>query len=217
MGKSNDIRAAVIDDLTFDPDVDASDIGVEEMDGDVVLTGNVPSYPQYVQAAAVAARAVGVRCVRNHLQVALPPGDHRDDPTLAAVASDALTLGGAVPEGVEATAKNGNLTLTGTVSYGAERTAAEDTVAGLVGVRNLSDDIDISNDADPVDVTVYVQDALDRYALILDDSDVTVDTDGNTVTLSGHVRTWAEHDAVIDAAWMAVGVYDVSDNLYVTG
>ena len=58
----------------------------------------VPSYPQYVQAAAVAARAAGVRCVRNHLQVALPPGDHRDDLTLAAMASDALALGGAVPE-----------------------------------------------------------------------------------------------------------------------
>jgi hypothetical protein len=42
-----------------DPSVDASDIGVEEMDGDVVLTGSVPSYPQYVQAAAVAAHAVG--------------------------------------------------------------------------------------------------------------------------------------------------------------
>jgi hypothetical protein len=37
--------------------------------------------------------------VRNHLQVALPPGDHRDDLTLAAMANDALTLGGAVPEG----------------------------------------------------------------------------------------------------------------------
>jgi len=61
MGKSNDIRAAVIDDLTFDPDVGASDIRVEEMDGDVVLTGSVPSYPQYVQAAAVAAHSAGVR------------------------------------------------------------------------------------------------------------------------------------------------------------
>jgi osmotically-inducible protein OsmY len=106
--------------------------------------------------------------------------------------------------------------LTGTVSYGAERTAAEDTVAGLTGVRNLSDDIVISNDADPVDVTLSVQDALDRYALIPDDSDVTVDTHRNNVTLSGHVRTWAGHDAVVDAAWMAFGVYDVRDSLYVT-
>jgi hypothetical protein len=100
MGKSSDIRTAVIDDLTLDPDVDASDIRVAEMNGDVVLAASVPSYPQYVQAAAVAARAAGLRCVRNHLQVALPPGDHRDDLALAAMASDALTLGGAVPERV---------------------------------------------------------------------------------------------------------------------
>jgi hypothetical protein len=44
--------------------------------------------------------------------VALPPGDRRDDLTLAAMASDALTLGGAVPQGVEATAKDGDITLT---------------------------------------------------------------------------------------------------------
>jgi osmotically-inducible protein OsmY len=111
----------------------------------------------------------------------------------------------------------GNLTLTGTVRYGSERTAAEQAVAYLTGVRNVRDDIDISAGADPVDVTLNVQDALDRYALVPDDSDVAVDTSGNTVTLTGHVRTWAEHDAVLDAAWMATGVYDVRDDLDVTG
>jgi osmotically-inducible protein OsmY len=150
-------------------------------------------------------------------EVALPTGDYRDDPTLTTTANDALTLNVAVPDGVEATAKNGNLTLTGTVSYGTERTAAEQAVTYLTGVRNIRDDIDISTDADPIDVTLNVQDALDRYALIPDDSDVVVETDGNTVTLTGNVSTWAEHDAAINAAWMATGVYDVLDNLYVTG
>ena len=112
---------------------------------------------------------------------------------------------------------NGNITLTGTVNHGTERAAAELTVAALTGVRNIKNDIQISNDADPVDVTLLVQDALDRYALIPDDSDVVVDTNGNTVTLNGRVRTWAEHDAVVDAAWMATGVYDVRDDLYITG
>jgi osmotically-inducible protein OsmY len=64
---------------------------------------------------------------------------------------------------------------------------------------------------------VHVQEALDRSALIPDDSVVSVYTDGNTVTLSGNVRTWAEHDAVVDAAWRAIGVYYVSDNLSITG
>ena len=217
MTKTQDIRDAVELELSYDPLVDVSDITVKNLNGDVALNGTVPSFPQYLEAAAAARRVFGVKSVHNHLEVVLPTGDYRDDPTLTTSANNALTLNVTVPDGVEATAKDGNLTLTGTVSYGAERTAAEDSVAGLTGVRNLRDDIEISNDADPVDVTVYVQDALDRYALIPDDSDVTVDTDGNTVTLSGHVRTWAEHDAVVEAAWMPVGVYDVSDDLYVTG
>ena len=155
--------------------------------------------------------------MHNHLEVALPQGDYRDDATLTATANNALELNITVPDGVEATAKNGNLTLTGTVHYGAERAAAELTVAGLTGVRNIKDDIQISNDADLVDVTLLVQDALDRYALVPDDSDVVVDTNENTVTLNGHVRTWAEHDAVVDAAWLAAGVYEVLDELYITG
>jgi osmotically-inducible protein OsmY len=37
------------------------------------------------------------------------------------------------------------------------------------------------------------------------------------VTLSGHVRTWAEHDAAVGAAWMAGGVFEVRDDLAITG
>ena len=217
MGKTKDVREAVESELNFDPLIDPDNITVKNINGDVALNGTVPSYPQYVEAAAAAQRVAGVKNVHNHLEVVLPPGDYRDDPRLTTMANNALELNITVPDGVEATAKNGNLTLTGTVYYGTERAAAEQTVAGLAGVRNIRNDIEISNDADPVDVTLLVQDALDRYGLIADDSDVVVDTNGNTVTLSGHVRTWAERDAVVDAAWMATGVYDVSDDLYITG
>jgi osmotically-inducible protein OsmY len=157
MAKTKDVREAVESEISFDPLVDAINITVKNINGEVALNGTVPSYPQYVEAAAAAQRVAGVKNVHNHLEVA------------------------------------------------------------LTGVRNIKNDIQIRNDTDPVDVTLNVQDALDRYALIPDDSDVVVDTNGNTVTLNGHVRTWAEHDAVVDAAWMAVGVYDVRDDLYITG
>jgi len=219
MGKTQDkdVRHAVEDELGFDPLVDASDLIVTTLNGDVALNGTVPSYPQYMEAAVAARRVSGVKNVHNHLEVVLPPGDYRDDPKLTTAANDALAGDVTVPDSVEATAKNGNLTLTGTVVYGSERAAAERAVAGLTGVRNIKNEIDIMHDADPVDVTPHIQDALDRHALIRDGSDVAVEIKGNTVTLSGHVRTWAEHDAVIDAAWMAVGVYDVYDDLRITG
>jgi len=217
MGTTKDIREAVEAELTFDPLVDAADITVRNMNGDVALNGTVPSYPQYLEAAAAAQRVAGVKNVHNHLEVVLPDADYRDDAMLTTAANNALTLNITVPDGVEATAHDGNLTLTGIVTYGRQRDAAELAVAGLTGVRNIRDDIEISYDADPVDVTLLVQDALDRNALIADDSDVSVDTTGNTVMLRGHVRTWAERDAVVGAAWMAGGVLEVDDELEVTG
>jgi osmotically-inducible protein OsmY len=217
MGPTKDIRVAVEAELEFDPLVDDADIHVVNINGDVALNGTVPSYPQYLEAAAAAQRVAGIRNVHNHLQVVLPGEDYRDDAMLTTAANNALTLNITVPDGVEAAARDGNLTLTGAVEYGRQRKVAELAVAGLVGVRNIKDDIEISYDADPVDVTWFVQDALDRNALVDDDSDVSVDASGNTVTLRGHVRTWAERDAVVSAAWMAGGVMQVRDDLDITG
>jgi osmotically-inducible protein OsmY len=217
MSKTTDIRTAVEAELRFDPRVDDADIHVANMNGDVALNGTVPSYPQYLEAATAAQRVSGVKNVFNHLEVALPDADFRDDAMLTTAANNALTQNVTVPDTVEATALDGNLTLTGTVEYGVERTAAERAVAGLTGIRNVRDDIEISYDLDQADVDLHVQEALGRSALVADDSDVKVATDGGTIKLTGHVHTWAEHDAVIGAASMARGVVDVDDELKVTG
>ncbi len=218
MSTTKDIREAVEAELKFDPLVDDADIHVVNASGDVALNGTVPSYPQYLEAAAAAHRVGGVKNVHNHLEVVLPTEDFRDDAMLTTAANNALTLNVTVPDGVEATALDGNVTLTGTVGYGQERAAAERAVSGLIGLRNVRNDIEISYDVeDAVGVDLHVQEALDRSALVPDDSDVEVATKGGIITLTGHVRTWAEHDAVIDAAWMAGGVLDVRDDLQITG
>jgi osmotically-inducible protein OsmY len=217
VGTATDVRPAVEKELGFDPMVDSAHITVRNINGDVSLTGTVPSYPQYLEAAAAARRVAGVTGVHNQLQVVLPEGNYRDDVKLATAANNALAQNVTVPENVEATANDGNIRLFGTVTYGTERAAAEAAVAGLAGVRNVSNDIEISYVIDPVDVDLHVQQALDRSALVPDGSDVTADTKDGIITLTGHVRTWAEHDAVADAAWMARGVIDVRDDLQITG
>jgi osmotically-inducible protein OsmY len=150
MGKTNDIRAAVLDDLTFDPDVEASDITVEDRDGEVVLAGSVPSYPQYIEAGAVARRVADVKDVHNYLEMALPPGGYRDDPTVTSMANGALTLGHIAEAEAEATAKNGDVTLVGAVRCGAGRAAAKAMIADLTGVRSVTSDIQIRDDAHPL-------------------------------------------------------------------
>ncbi|HEX9520395.1 MAG TPA: BON domain-containing protein [Streptosporangiaceae bacterium] len=214
---TTDIRDAVRKELESDQLVDRAGITVKNMSGDVALNGTVPSYPQYLEAAAAAKRVQGVTRVHTHLMVVLPAGDYRDDAMLTMTANNALTLNVIVPDGVEASASDGNVWLTGAVSYGFQRSAAEQTIAGLTGVRNITNDIEIFSDVEAADVTGLVQGAIDRYALIADDSDVTVDASDGTITLAGHVRTWAEHDAVIGAAWMGIGVSGVRDDLVVTG
>lgn len=79
MGNTKDIRVAVEAELRFDPMVDAAGITVNNIGGNVALNGTVPSYPQYLEAAAAARRVAGVTGVHNHLEVVLACGDERND------------------------------------------------------------------------------------------------------------------------------------------
>ena len=214
---TKDIREEVQKELEFDPLVDESGITVKNLKGDVALNGTVPSYPQYLEAAKAAKRVQGVTRVHNHLMVDLPLADYRDDPKLTTAANNALATAVVVPGNVEASASDGNVWLTGMVGQGFERVAAERVISGLTGVRSIIDDIEIFSDIEAADVTDLVQGALDRYGLLPDDSDVRVDASDGTVILTGHIRTWAEHDAVMDAAWRGIGVKSVRDDLVVTG
>ena len=216
--KTGDIREAVETGLASDPLVDAQDITVRNLNGDVALTGTVPSYPQYLEAAEAAWRIPGVTNVRNQLEVWLPPEDRRDDAQLTTSANNALRSSGVTAlEEAEATAKNGNLTLTGRVKYRRQRVAAEAAVRGLPGVRNISDKIAFLFDVDPADVNQLIGKALARQRVPVDDRHVTASTDGDAVVLAGRVQTKAQHDAVVGAAWLGHGVVAVIDQLEVTG
>jgi len=80
MTKTQDIRDAVELELSYDPLVDMSDITVKNINGEVALNGTVPSFPQYLEAAAAARRVSGVKNVHNHLEVVLPTGTGRRRP-----------------------------------------------------------------------------------------------------------------------------------------
>lgn len=142
-----DIRAAVHEELVTDPLIEADDIVVEAFNGVVVLNGTVPSQDQCSEAAAAARRVADVTVVQNLLGVALPSGDYGDDADLAQLVNGALAANRAVPDGVRATARQGDVFLAGTVSHTAQRVAAEDVVAGVAGVLSITNQIEVQGDA----------------------------------------------------------------------
>jgi osmotically-inducible protein OsmY len=217
MGMAKDIREAVEEELSHDRLLDAAGITVRNLDGTVALIGTVPSYPQYLEAAEAARRVAGVTRVHNHLEVVLAPEDYRDDAMLTTAANNALAASATVPDGVEATADHGNLTLTGAVKYLSQRADAESAVSDLAGVRNVKDEIQLVFDVDPADVNRLVREALDRHRVPPDNSRVVARASGNTVMLGGRVRTQAQRDAVVAAAWQGHAVMAVIDELEITG
>jgi osmotically-inducible protein OsmY len=115
--------------------------------GEVSLGGTVPSQNQRSEAAAAAGRVAGVTVVHNLLAVALPSRDYGDDSALAQLVNAALAANRAVPDGVRATAREGDVLLTGTVSHSAQRAAAEDAVAGVAGVLSVTNQIEVQGGA----------------------------------------------------------------------
>ena len=142
-----DIRAAVYDELVSDPRIDADDIVVDIFGGDVTLNGTVPSQAQRSEAAAAARRVAGATPVQNLLAVALPSGDYGDDTALAQLVNEALGANRAVPDGVRATCREGDVVLTGTVSHSVQRVAAEDAAAGVAGVVSITNQIKVQSRA----------------------------------------------------------------------
>ena len=137
MGAPRDVRAAVSEELRVDPLIDTDDIEVRVFDGDVSLNGTVPSQAQRSEAAAAARRVAGDTAVHNLLDVALSSEDWGDDAALAQLVNQALAADPAVPDGVRASARDGNVVLTGLVSSSAQRIAAEDAAAGCGGVLSV--------------------------------------------------------------------------------
>ena len=90
MTTDSDIKRDVEFELKWDPDIDATDIGVAVKDGVVTLTGFVRSYRQKYEAEKDAKRVAGVLGVANDIEVRLPSNHEKPDPEIARDAVEAI-------------------------------------------------------------------------------------------------------------------------------
>lgn len=206
------LRDAVMRQLAWDPEFDASMVGVSAQDGVVTLTGYVDTYAAKLAAERAARRVYGVKALANDLEVKL--AQERIDPDLAQDALDALKNRIDVPLGIAVTVRHGHVSLTGTVEWMYQKAAAERAVKYLRGVRGVLNRIEVKPRLTPKDVQKRIVEALHHHADI-DARRIHVEADRGAVTLGGSVRSWFEQQEAERAAWRAPGVISVDNRITV--
>jgi len=92
-----ELRRDVLDELEWEPSIDAAQIGVTTREGVVTLAGTAKSYSEKLKAERVTKRVLGVKAIANDIEVRLPGTHERTDSDIARVAVDALKWRASVP------------------------------------------------------------------------------------------------------------------------
>lgn len=182
------LKQAVLDELKWEPSVNAAHIGVTAKDGVITLMGHVETFSEKSAAEKAAKRVKDVKAIAEEIEVRLPFTVTHGDEEIAAAAIGRLNWDSAVPaNSVKAKVEAGWVTLTGDVDWHFQHQAAADDVRGLWGVKGVSNQINIKSKPDTGAIRDKILTALDRSWF--DPATINVSADGGKVKLTGKVNT----------------------------
>jgi osmotically-inducible protein OsmY len=198
--------------LSWDPKVNAAQIGVAVDKGAVSLLGTVDTYAEKWAAEDATKRVSGVRTVAQDLKVKLLGEHARSDSEIAAAVQRALDWNVFIPKTITAQVHEGSVTLKGRAGWHFQQDAAVHAVRYLAGVVHVNNSITITPEVSATEVKEKVEAALQRQAKA-DAKSIHVDTAGGKVTLTGHASSWQSIEDAANAAWAAPGVTHVVDEV----
>lgn len=212
MSDDKRLKQDVLDELLWEPSVNAAHIGVTAKDGVVTLMGHVESFSEKSAAEKAARRVKDVKAVAEEIEVRLPFNVKRGDEEIASAVVNRLNWDSTVPSGVvKAKVEKGWVTLTGEVEWHFQQEAAESDIRGLWGVIGVSNAMTIKSKSSASDIRDKIMVALDRSWF--DPASINVFANEGKVKLTGRVNSWHEHDEATSTAWAAPGTTSVENEI----
>ena len=209
------LQAKVVEELLFDPGLDAANVAATVKHGIVTLSGSVSNYPEKGAAERAVKRVFGVEGVAEELTVDFRSSILHSDEDIAGAARRALEWSATVPEkSVQIRVEKGWVTLEGVVEWQFQRQHAYDVVANLLGVKGVSNMVTLKPHMTSADVHTSIKAAFERSS-DLDSDRVQVEVEGSKITLRGTLPNWTEIDAAVMAAWNAIGVTAVDNQIHI--
>ena len=207
------IKEDVLNELDWEPSIDATKVGVTCVNGVVTLSGYVNTFTEKLAAERAAKRVFGVRAVVEEIEVKIGGVYKRTDQDIAQAALNNLRWRTNVPDkDISLKVENAWITLEGTVEWNFQKEAAKNAIKDLAGVRGVTNIIRVKSAVEPSNIKDKIKKAFERNAT-LDADHVNVRVDGHKVILSGSIQSMAEKKQAEEAAWAAPGVTEVVDNL----
>lgn len=211
-----EIKKEIIEEMSSDGRVNASDVKVSVLNGHAKLTGTIPSYEGKKAASENAWAIQGVSSVKNELIVVYPPKVKiPEDSEIRSNVKKALSLNLNVDEEmIQVSVKEGIVTLEGSVDSLWKKELVESVISGISGIIDISNKLSIipTKKTSDKEIAEDIIGSIDRnYKVQVEDIYVKV-KDG-IVTLSGTLDNWYEYNAAMEAAKFTSGVKDINDEL----
>lgn len=215
MKSDNQIQKDVMEELKWQPELNSSEIGVAVKNGVVILSGQVDTFSKKLAAERATKKITGVKAIAEDIQIGVSPVYNKTDAEIATAIVNALKWHtGVQEEKIKIKVENGCVTLDGEVDWEYQRSNAKVAIQNLAGVRSIYNLIALKPRTSPLDVENKILSAFRRNALT-DAEGITAEVTGSKVILHGTVRSLAEKEDAVNAAWYAPGITSVESKLQI--